>query len=319
MALNSLVSNKMNRLRVAIIGRSELLYETALRLRDEGHEVTCIITAKEAPEYSRTSEDYRKLASAWQVPFAQGARIAEFASFLRDSRSDVAVSINYTGVVPQSVIDIFPLGVLNAHGGDLPRYRGNACQSWAILNGERRIGLCIHRMVGGELDSGDIIARDYLPIHQDTNITEVWRWMTECIPSLMSVAVNVLSVNPNYVLEIQSKAPEDSMRCYPRRPEDGRIEWRIPAISILRLINASSVPYSGAFCEFGGNKLIIWSAELVSDGENFCAVPGQVLKIGEGWIDVGCFDGKLRLLSVEINNQKGTPDMFIKSIRTRLC
>ena len=36
------------------------------------------------------------------------------------------------------VISIFTLGILNAHGGDLPRYRGNACQAWAIINGEEK-------------------------------------------------------------------------------------------------------------------------------------------------------------------------------------
>ena len=38
----------------------------------------------------------------------------------------------------EEVIDFFELGILNAHGGDLPRYRGNACQAWAIINGEER-------------------------------------------------------------------------------------------------------------------------------------------------------------------------------------
>jgi methionyl-tRNA formyltransferase len=75
---------------------------------------------------------------------------------LRASRSDIAVSINYTGVLPQGVIDLFPIGVLNAHGGDLPRYRGKACQAWAIINRESRIGLCIQKMIGGELDSGEV-------------------------------------------------------------------------------------------------------------------------------------------------------------------
>ena len=69
--------------------------------------------------------------------------------------------MNYTGIIPQSIIDIFQYGILNAHGGDLPRYRGNARQAWAH-NGEKSIGLCIHKMIGGEIDMcGDIIARDY--------------------------------------------------------------------------------------------------------------------------------------------------------------
>ena len=37
----------------------------------------------------------------------------------------------------QSTIDLFPLGIL-IHGGDLPKYRGNACQAWAIINGEEK-------------------------------------------------------------------------------------------------------------------------------------------------------------------------------------
>ncbi|MBM3336478.1 MAG: hypothetical protein FJY60_02110 [Betaproteobacteria bacterium] len=37
----------------------------------------------------------------------------------RVAQADIAVSIDYTGVVPQPVIDLFLLGVLNVHGGDL--------------------------------------------------------------------------------------------------------------------------------------------------------------------------------------------------------
>ena len=52
----------------------------------------------------------------------------------------------------------------------------------------------------------------------------------------------------NYFLERQSKNPIHSLRCFPRTPEDGRISWDSPAIDILRLINASNKPYSGAYC-----------------------------------------------------------------------
>ena len=120
---------------------------------------------------------------------------------MRAAQADIAVSINYTGAVPQAVIDLFPLGILNAHGGDLPRYRGNACQARAIPNGEERIGLCVHRMIGGELDSGDIIARDYLAIDHTTKVTRVWEWMSMRTPELMLEAVQMLDANPDFLLE----------------------------------------------------------------------------------------------------------------------
>jgi methionyl-tRNA formyltransferase len=304
-------------MRIAIIGRTELLYDTALRFHVAGHQIGCILTAKEAPEYTRTAADFRELADTCQIPFAEGGRIAAHADFLREAEADIAVSINYTGVVPQSVIDLFPLGVLNAHGGDLPRYRGNACQAWAILNGEERIGLCIHRMIGGELDSGDIIARDYLAIDHTTKVTRVWEWMSVRTPELMLEAVHMLNANPGYVLEQQSKDPKQALRCYPRKPEDGRIDWTKPAIDVLRLINASNKPYSGAFCDFEGNQLIIWDAELVVEDEMFFAVPGQVTKIGDVFIEVACGEGKIRVLSVEYREQVSVATLFIQSIRKR--
>ena len=50
---------------------------------------------------------------------------------------DIGISYNYVDIINQDTIDLFKLGILNAHGGDLPRYRGNACQAWAILNKEK--------------------------------------------------------------------------------------------------------------------------------------------------------------------------------------
>jgi UDP-4-amino-4-deoxy-L-arabinose formyltransferase/UDP-glucuronic acid dehydrogenase (UDP-4-keto-hexauronic acid decarboxylating) len=304
--------------KVAIIGRTEVLYDTALRLREAGHDIVCILTAKEAPEYARTDADFRELAASWGIPFAQGAKIIDHADFLASARADIAVSINFTGVVPQSVIDLFPFGVLNAHGGDLPRYRGNACQAWAILNGEERIGLCIHRMIGGELDSGDIITRDYLPIDMRTKITAVWKWIAKQTPALMLEAVSRLSADPSYVLEVQSQDPSKALRCYPRRPEDGLIDWNAPAAGVLRLVNASNRPYPGAFTFLDGEKVIVWDAELVDDGELSLAVPGQVTKITERFVEVACRTGKIRLLEVEVNKAVCSPASRITSIRKRL-
>ena len=305
-------------MKIAIIGRTEILYDTALFLKESGHEIVYILTSEEAVEYKRTANDFKMLAESLSVPFALGSDITKFSDELSESNPDIGISMNYTGILPQSIIDIFPFGVLNSHGGDLPRYRGNACQAWAIINGEERIGLCIHKMIGGELDSGDIITRDYMPINHSTKVTKVWEWMSYRIPLLMLEAVEKLEADPSYLLELQSKSPQDFLRCYPRKPEDGRITWSESARNVLRLVNASCKPYAGAFCGFEDRVMIIWDAELVLDDEIFCAVPGQVTNIGEGFIEVACGKGKIRLLEIEIDCVKKSPDTIIKSIRKRL-
>lgn len=306
-------------MKIAIIGRSEILYDTVKLLRQAGHSITCILTNKEAPEYTKTAADFEALASELSVPFASTAQITNVMPMLQATGSDIGVSFNYSGVIPKEITDLFSRGILNAHGGDLPRYRGNACQAWAILNGEDKIGLCIHRMIGGELDNGDIMARDFLAIDHTTKVTIVWAWLNRRIPELFIQAVNQLAIDPSYLLETQSKDLRDAHRCYPRLPEDGRIVWRQSALQILRLINASNKPYVGAFCDYEGQRFTIWDAELVKEFENFSAIPGQITRIGADFVEVACGEGKLRLISVEYAGQVDTPNVWIKSIRKRLA
>lgn len=305
-------------MRVAIIGRTEALLDTARLLYRSGHEIAAIVTSKEAPEYKATANDFRAFARELAVPFFQTSRVSEFTAALKDlPPMDLGVSMNYTAILTQEVLDIFRLGVLNAHGGDLPRYRGNACQAWAILNGEDRVGLCIHRMIGGEVDAGDIIVREYFPIHIETKVTEILAWIYARTPILFSQALTRLQDNPSYVLARNEVCDPSGFRCYPRRPEDGRIDWHQDNSTVLRLINACNKPYAGAFCELEGSKLVIWDACLGPE-ERICAIPGQILRIEQDSIDVACMKGVLRIRHIEFEGKILPPAQIVRSIRQRL-
>ena len=69
-------------MKIAIIGRAEVLYDTDVRLRDSGHQIVCVLTAKEAPEYKRTSEDFRALAESLEIPFAQGTTTKDIQALI---------------------------------------------------------------------------------------------------------------------------------------------------------------------------------------------------------------------------------------------
>jgi len=305
-------------LKIAIIGRSESLYLVTKHLIECGFEIVVIVTAKEAPEYNIKSEDFKSLAVAHNISFVHTAKIETAFHFIHDTGANIGISINYPGIIPLKVTDLFKHGILNVHGGDLPMYRGNACQAWALLNSESKIGLCVHKMIGGELDNGDIIARDYISVSKDTKINQVLDWMALRTPELVVNALKKIIDDPDYILEVQSNDPSKALRCYPRRPEDGRICWSKSATDILLLINASNRPYAGAFCQYEKEKIVIWDAEEVEDSERFCAVPGQVTKIGDGFLEVACGTGKLRVLSIEKNDQIMKPNAMIRSIRKRL-
>lgn len=306
------------KMKIAVIGRTEILYKTVELLLDNGFEIPLIITSKEAPEYEKSAKDFENLANIIKAKYIYTNKLDNYIDEVKDFNIDIAVSLNYSSIISQQFIDLFPLGILNAHGGDLPRYRGNACQAWAILNGEDRIGLCIHSMVGGEIDSGDIIDREYMKIDVNTKVTKCWEWMESRIPYMFLNSIKKLQIDKNYVLEIQSKNPKDALRCYPRLPEDGKIDWKKSNIEILRLINATNKPYSGAFCFYNDKKMIIWDAEIFEDDEIYLSEVGQISKINsDGSIIVITGNGKLKINQIEYDGFIGKPSEKIKSIRKR--
>jgi len=307
----------MRNFRIVIIGRTEILHSTALTLNKLGHEIIGVITAAAAPEYKKTTKDFEDLAKNLNIPFLLTSKINELKKFTKKLNPDIGVSVNYTSIIDKEIIDLFPFGILNVHGGDLPRYRGNACQAWAILNGEEKIGLCVHKMVGGELDSGDIISRDYVFIDSKTKIGEVLQWITLRTPGLVLEALDSLGKNSEYFLEKQENNLEKMIRCYPRRPEDGRIRWACAASDILRLINAHNHPYSGAFTLIGNFLVKIWGAELYEDNEKFNAIPGQVLEIKDDYAIIACLDSKLKIFDLEVNSKRVKPSNILRSTRDR--
>ncbi len=307
---------------IGIIGRSEYTYETMLLLKENGHNISFIVTSKESKEHKYSSNDFKKFANDNNIPFLHDPKIdlAKIKALLGpNNKPQICISVNYTSIISKEVVELFELGILNAHGGDLPRYRGNACQAWAIINGEEKIGLCIHKMLGGELDSGDIISKAYFSVNINTRIGEVYEWMQAEIPNLMYESLKKIS-NLSFIPEKQSKNHKDALRTYPRNPNDGKIDWSKDAESIIRLINASSEPFAGAFTNYIGKKIVIWRACLFNDKEKYYAIPGQISRINKdsGNIVVITGKGKIEIQEIELNNNRGKPTDFIKSIRSRL-
>jgi methionyl-tRNA formyltransferase len=135
----------------------------------------------------------------------------------------------------------------------------------------------------------------------------------------MLFGVKMLQQDSNFILEKQSVLAKDALRCYPRRPEDGKIDWQKANSDILRLINASSEPYSGAFTFLNGKKINILRARLYEDNEVYCAIPGQIAKILplEEKVIVICGEGKLILDLIKWAEDMSFMELF-KSVRFRL-
>lgn len=301
-------------MKFGILGRTAILPDTARRLVDLGHKPAFVITSKPAPEYSTHVDDFELLAKELAVPFQIIERIYP-DQVVSTYGADVAISCNFPTVIPSSFIQSIPLGVLNLHGGDLPRYRGNACQAWAILNGEKSMGLCIHRMDGGELDSGEIMLKHHHPINETTRVGELTDWIYQRGPVMFEEVFKILSVDPKYKGEQQEHSK--ALRCFPLQPSDFKLNMNGGTLKFLQTVNAGSEPYAGAFCSYEEKKLIVWRVSRVTIAYQTKAVPGQLWPTANGVL-VFVGDGWVKLEDITYDGIRCNPSEVLRNLRKRL-
>ncbi len=308
-------------MRVAIIGRTNILLEAAKQMHRRGHQIPVIWTCAAESFYNATENDFQSLAKEIDAEFVNETKIntAQNRDRLASYKCDLALSINWLTIIQKPVLDVFPLGVLNAHAGDLPRFRGNACPNWAILAGEQFVGLCIHLMAP-QLDAGPVVLRDRMTIDNSTYIGDIYEWLDIRIPEMLVTAAEGLK-DGSLPPEPQSSDPDASLRAYPRRPEDSRIQWTWTSQQILRMIRASSRPFAGAFTSLEGErKVTIWRAIPFQHPGAFLAVPGQVCFGAEGDPVVACADGTIRLTEIDLDGMSPEEgkSAILRSLRSRL-
>jgi methionyl-tRNA formyltransferase len=313
-------------MKLAAIGRTQLLYDSIIALAQAGHTFGAIVTAPASPEYSRNERDFVELGDRLGIPVYVTTRLDHPEIIEALGGLELAVSVNWISVLKKKHIDLFTHGILNAHAGDLPAYRGNACPNWAILDGAPEVVLSVHKILPDELDCGSILHQEHVTLDQSTRIADIYTWLENVTPRAFVQAVERLAADPEYRLKAVSSSDPRGFRCYPRVPDDGFVDWTRSADEIHALIRASGRPFAGAYCyvhqEDQIRKLVILESRVVNFNERDRAVPGQVLQndrvTGESVIRCGTGALAILLCKYEGEGPEFRPGEKWRTIRMRL-
>src|SRR5207244_12352722 len=99
-------------------------------------------------------------------------RRPDAVEYLRGQRAEAMVVVGYGQIIPQSVIDLAPLGIINVHASLLPKYRGAGPIQWSIMNGETRTGVTTMRIDAG-LGTGAMLLKAETEIGPEENAIEL--------------------------------------------------------------------------------------------------------------------------------------------------
>lgn len=264
------------------------------------HEVVCVYT-REPQEAGRgkklTKSPVHEFAEAHGilVRTPKTLRSAEAQAELKALQADISVVAAYGLILPQAVIEAFPLGCINIHGSLLPRWRGAAPIQRAIEAGDNESGITIMKVVE-KLDAGDMLLKGSVPITAET----IGETLHDAMAGLgAELIVKALDNWQNLHAEPQ----DERLVTYAAKIDkaESRLDFSMPAEVLERKIRAFN-PYPAVYFEYGGERYKILRAKVVDE----TGKAGAILD-GAGRLVIACGDKALEVTEIQRQGKKKMP------------
>ena len=217
------------------MGTPAFAVPTLEKIVGAGHDVVAVFTQPDRPKgrgqqmaLSPVKEAALRLGLTIHQP--ERVRRPEIVEQLRAIAPEAMVVVGYGQIIPQSIIDFAPLGIINVHASLLPKYRGAAPIQWAIARGESISGVTTMRINAG-LDTGDMLLKWQTPIGDQETAIELGARLA---PAGADLLVQTLAELRTIVPQPQDDAQATLAPIL--KKEDGHIDWSMPAREILNRI-----------------------------------------------------------------------------------
>jgi methionyl-tRNA formyltransferase len=235
------------------------------------HELASVLTNPDRPtgrgrEPAQTP--VKRAALSLGVPVLQPRAFdAELGERVRALAPELLVVVAFGTILKPDFLTLFPRGGINLHASLLPRYRGPAPITAAILAGDRETGLTVQTLAP-RMDAGDILAVRRVELTGEETTASLSERLAALGPELL---LNTLAALRTGTLAPRAQDEAAATYCRLVRKEDGRVDWSRPAEEIERMIRAFD-PWPRAFTTLHGSRLALLSGEVH---------PGEVDRAGK--------------------------------------
>ena len=283
-------------MKAVFLGTPRFAVPSLERMVAAGHEVVAVFTQPDRPrgrEQKHAAPPVKEVAMRLGIPVHQPEKVrqTEVVEQLRALSPEVMVVVGYGQIIPQSILDIPPQGIINVHASLLPKYRGAAPIQWAIAHGETRTGVTTMRIDAG-LDTGDMLLKWETEIGPEETAVDLSERLA---PAGADLLVRTLAELPGIMPEPQ----DDSQATYAPmlKKEDGHIDWTLPPREILNRIRGF-VPWPGCYGFLRGQRFHIWKAAVADAG----FPPGALRSVNRR-----LYAGSIELVEVQLEGKKRMP------------
>ena len=277
-------------MRLVYLGTPSFAVPSLERVVEAGHQVAAVFTQPDRPKGRGQKDAMSPVKDAavrlgLKVYQPERVRRPEVVEQLRAIAPEAMVVVGYGQIIPQSILDIPPLGIINVHASLLPKYRGAAPIQWAIARGEKTTGVTTMKIDAG-LDTGALLLK--------------WETAIELGARLAVAGAELLVRTLAELSAIVPEAQDDRQATLAPilKREDGHIDWSLTPGEILNRARGFQ-PWPGAYGFLRGQRFHVWRG-AIAERE---LAPG-VLAVEGKRLFAGCGSGAIELLEVQLEGKK---------------
>jgi methionyl-tRNA formyltransferase len=285
-------------LRLLFFGTPEFAVPSLSALIRTSHSVVGVVTQPDRARgrgHKLRPEAIARAAVDQQLPLLQPERLKDQALLetLADLQPDLGIVAAYGRILPQALLDLPRLGLINVHASLLPRWRGAAPVHRAILAGDHHTGITIMRVVLA-LDAGPMLAHVSTAIDPNETSAELEARLAALGGDLLVETVERLATG-----SIEEIAQDEGAVTYAAKIErsDSPIDWARPAHAVHNHIRGLH-PWPLASTVLGGRRLLVLRS-LVEPSHATSAAPGTILTAGPAGLIVAADAGAVRILELQ--------------------
>ncbi len=285
-------------LRIMYFGTPAFAVPALERLLASRHAVVAVVSQPDRPRgrgHQVLTTATRGVALAHGIPVWQPERPRD-EGFLRDAAAlgaDLGVVAAYGRLLPEALLRIPRLGMINVHGSILPRWRGAAPVHRAVIAGDIETGVTIMRVVK-EMDAGAMFAVTRRAIGPNDTSVDVERDLARLGAGLLLETVDALAEGR----ATETPQPVEGVTYAAKLTrEESAVPWTEPAARIHNLVRGLQ-PWPLVAARLGGTRVLIHRTELAGGVSE--RPPGSVLLArGDDLTVVAGDGGTLRILEIQ--------------------
>jgi methionyl-tRNA formyltransferase len=264
------------------------------------HRVAAVVSQPDRPKgrgQQLRATPTKTISEAHGIPVLQPAKIRDeaFLDRIRALSPDLGVVVAFGRILPDALISIPRLGMINVHASMLPRYRGAAPIQRAVMAGDAETGVTIMR-IETELDSGATFASRVIPIPSEATSGDMDDALGVLGARLLLPVVDALAEGTAV------EAPQDHAKAtYAPKvtKEEGPIDWSQTAKVIHNRVRGLQ-PWPLASTTLGGKRIVIRRTRVESGASEHGHQPGSIIRARGDDLIVACGGGTaLQILEIQ--------------------